>query len=339
MSTATIAFQRPGWIINKREDLFWFLGSSLLGYVALIAFSAGFSVVSAFILWNLLLDGPHVWSTTSRTYLDKSARQRLRWRLWVLFPLLAIGPVMYGLGFSKVFFFVVITWAQYHIAKQHIGFVMLYKRKTGETSDFAIDKRFLISSLMLPWAIYAASGMGLLSFSIARFGLVFCLSCYAAFAGFFILHQFQKRSKGKVLNEPKLLLFALIIPLQWIAFIYAIGRPWGILIAGIATNIGHSFQYLRLTWFHNRNRYEGQTRATIGLAAFVNRSAVLFFATAVFLHLFVTVVLSMQVSGEALIAAFAGFNMAHYYLDSIIWRTRSDQELARALRLDQPRPV
>jgi hypothetical protein len=338
MSTATVAFRRPGWIINRREDLFWFLGSSLLGYVALIAFSAGFSVITAFILWNLLLDGPHVWSTTSRTYLDKDAKQRLSWRLWVLFPLLAIGPMMYGLGASKVFFFMVITWAQYHVAKQHIGFVMLYKRKTGETNDFAIDKRFLISSLMLPWAIYAASEVGLLSFPIARFGLVLCLSCYAAFTGFFILHQFQKRSKGQVLNEPKLLLFALVIPLQWLAFIYAIGRPWGIVIAGIATNIGHSFQYLRLTWFHNRNRYEGQTRATIGLAAFVNRSAVLFFSTAVFLHLFVTVVLRMQISGEALISAFAGFNMAHYYLDSIIWRTRTDPELARALRLDQQGP-
>jgi len=338
MSTATITFESPRWIINKREDLFWFFGSSLLGYVAVIAFSAGFSVITAFILWNLLLDGPHVWSTTSRTYLDKTARQRLSWRLWVLFPLLAIGPVMYGLGFSKIFFFVVISWAQYHVAKQHLGFVMLYKRKTGEASDFAIDRRFLISSLMLPWAIYAASETGLLSFSIARFGLILCLALYAAFAGFFIRHQFQKRSEGKVLNEPKLLLFALVIPLQWIAFIYAIGRPWGIVIAGIATNVGHSFQYLRLTWFHNRNRYEGQSRATIGLAAFVNRSAVLFFCSAVFLHLLVTVVLRMQISGEALISAFAGFNMAHYYLDSIIWRTRADPELARALRLDQPSP-
>ena len=108
MSTAALAFQSPEWIINKRQDLFWFFASSLLGYVALIAFSAGFPVITAFILWNLLLDGPHVWSTTSRTYLDKTARQRLSWRLWVLFPLLAIGPIMYGLGSSKVFFFVVV---------------------------------------------------------------------------------------------------------------------------------------------------------------------------------------------------------------------------------------
>ena len=71
MSAATLSFHSPVWIINKREDLFWFVGSSLLGYIALIALGAGFPVTTAFIMWNLLLDGPHIFSTTSRTYFDK----------------------------------------------------------------------------------------------------------------------------------------------------------------------------------------------------------------------------------------------------------------------------
>jgi len=36
---------------------------------------------------------------------------------------------------------------------------------------------------------------------------------------------------------------------------------------------------------------------------------------------------------QLLLSILVGANMLHYYLDSIIWRTRSDKELAAALRL------
>jgi hypothetical protein len=39
------------------------------------------------------------------------------------------------------------------------------------------------------------------------------------------------------------------------------------------------------------------------------------------------------VTTQGLITAAAGFNMAHYYLDSVIWRVRGDAGLAHALKL------
>ena len=58
------------------------------------------------------------------------------------------------------------------------------------------------------------------------------------------------------MNWPKLGLLMTVIPLQWLALLYASHYgPDGILRAGIALGLFHSFQYHRLMWFHNRNRY------------------------------------------------------------------------------------
>jgi hypothetical protein len=91
---------------------------------------------------------------------------------------------------------------------------------------------------------------------------------YFGFVVFYLTHQIGKACRGEVCNFPKLLLLSIVIPLHWIAFAYASTLPVeeGLLVAGVATNIGHSLQYQRLTWFHNRNRYAGASRSTIGLA-------------------------------------------------------------------------
>lgn len=323
---SAVVLQSP-WIISRRSDLTWFIGTSGLGYLVLAAFVFGTPVLPIAIAWNLLIDGPHIFATVTRTYFDKSARQKLGWRLLIVLPLLTVGPLLLMAGFGKLFTVLFLFWANFHIAKQHVGFVMLWKRKTGERSDFNLDKRFIVISLVTPVVLCFLHEAGV-SRVIGPVSLG-----YTVLAFYFIVHQIRKRIRGEVCNQPKLLLLSVVIPLQWIAFAFAIQQssPDALLVAGIATNIGHGLQYQRLTWFHNRNRY---VDSGAGLALFVNSSLPIFLLTAIVLNLVLVAVPQVWAQGHtAIITAFLGFNMTHYYLDSLIWRVRGDKELALALRL------
>lgn len=255
----------------------------------------------------------------------------------MIIPFALVGPALWISGSGWLVFFAT-SWAQYHVAKQHMGFVMLYKHKTGERSDVVLDKRFVVISLMLPWILYvyrlleppAAQGAAF------RLALLVVALFYGGFVLFYLTHQIGKTFRGEVCNAPKLLLLAVVIPLHWMAFAYASTLPiaQGLLVAGIATNVGHSLQYQRLTWFHNRNRYAGRSRSTIGLASVVNSRLSIFLLTGIVLNLLFAALPKYAMKDyQVLLSILFGANMLHYYLDSIIWRTRSDKELAVALRL------
>jgi len=53
------------------------------------------SRLTAVLIWNLAIDGPHVFATASRTYFDKVSRQKLGWRLWMIIPFALVGPVLW----------------------------------------------------------------------------------------------------------------------------------------------------------------------------------------------------------------------------------------------------
>ena len=239
---------------------------------------------------------------------------------------------MWMLGLGKVFFVLFITWAQYHIAKQHMGFVMLYRVKAGERNDMVWDKRFVVFSLTLPWALYL---YGMLKLPAPQLITFLTFAGYVALAVSYTKLQVKRIKAGEAYSLGKLLLLMVVIPLPWLAFWYASGRPEVFAIAAIATNIGHSLQYQRLMWFHNRNRYAESSRSTIGLAAIINSRITIYLLTAIVLNLLVAGLPHAALHGnETWLAMLTGVNMAHYYLDSQIWRVRSDNELARALRLN-----
>lgn len=329
MSTATLAVPRAyslsqGWIIGKRDDLTWFIGSSLIGYAGLAAIMAGLPIAPFLLVWSLVLNGPHLYTTATRTYFDKSARARLGWRLWLIIPFLLIGPLMYLAGaFNLFFWFLVVGWGQYHTSKQHLGLIMLYKRKARERNGYILDRRFVLISLMVPWALFMYGALG---FPSSREIWLVALLAQLAFT----IHYLTKQ----VGSIPKLLLLALVVPLQWIAFAYIGSNLSSLMLAVAITNIGHSIQYQRLTWFHNQNRYEGKTKETIGLAALVNSRVAIFLLVGVILNLvFVYIPKFAPIGNDILLAAFLGMNLCHYYVDSLIWRTRDDKELAHALNL------
>jgi hypothetical protein len=351
MSTSAItpAFPQPigsrpagtNWIISRKEDLLWFIGPAAISYLALGLMAAGFPITPIYLTWFLFVDGPHVMGTVTRTYMDKRERKRLGWFLWIIVPFSIIGPLMVWAGQSSLFYLFAVCWQHYHIAKQHIGFMMLWKAKNKERDpvDLKLDRWFMLSSTVLPLAIFVIKTR-LMDWrpvhGLAQIVVWAATAAYVLFAFIYVLHQIRKFRAGTPLNPPKLMLLAVLVPLQWIAFLYAASfGADGILRAGITLGLFHSFQYHRLVWFHNKNRYSApEAGEQYGAAAFFARSLGNYIIVAIGLHFALNVLPQAYFPAvQWLAAAIWGIPFTHYMLDSKIWRVRGDKELAAALRI------
>lgn len=333
------ADRRPSrWIIGPADDLTWFILSTLGGYVTLLLFKVGVPLFPILLVFLLVIDSPHVWSTLTRTYFDKSQRKKRRLQLFAIVPLLLVGPAMSMLGQARLFFILAYAWAYYHHAKQEYGFVMLYKSKNRDRAevDMRLDRLFIMVSMILPYAWYIAENYSL----TRRFPLLapvvgLILSAYIVLVMVFVARQIQKYLRREVMNWPKLSLLVLAVPLQWTAFSYAIHHEFGILAAAIPINTFHALQYHRLMWFHNRNHYSDPVvKAQAGFAGVINSSVVFYIGIVFFINLAFFSIASngFQLQG-VWTTTFWGISFTHYFLDSKIWRVRGDKELAAALRL------
>ena len=345
MSSATLlphavapSAERPAarWIVSKNQDLTWFIGSATAGYAALALFAAGAPILPIQLVWFFLVDGPHVASTVTRTYFDKAERRRLGWYLWLPLPLLLIGPAMAVAGFASLFFLLAAIWQQFHVVKQHFGFVMLYKAKNKERdrTDFLLDRWFLLLSLFIPLGMFVIRTHPVLdAFTPLRWVEVVVLLGYAALAIAWLGRQAQKLRGGGLMNWPKLGLLAAVVPLQWLALLYASHHGAGaIQLASIPLGLFHGLQYHRLMWFHNQNRYaQPGAGERNGVAVQLAKSAGIYFAVAVTFNFLLSYLPVALFPFEAMQAAVWGFAFTHYLMDAKIWHVRSDKGLAAAL--------
>jgi|SRR5579883_371528 len=328
---------RTNWIISRRDDLTWFIGPAAISYIAYGLMASGFPITLIYLIWLVGIDGPHVIATVTRTYFDKQERKRLGWFLWIIVPLTLAGPLMVWAGQASLFYLFAVCWQHYHIAKQHFGFIMLWKAKNKERDAFDLkaDRIFLLASTILPLAMFVFRTR-LASYAFLQISANVLLALYGAMTIGYIAHQVRKFRAGQSMNTPKLLLLGVLVPLQWMIFMHAatFGAD-GILRAGITLGLFHSFQYHRLLWFHNRNRYavpEGWKQ--FGLAAFFAKDFGIYLFTAIGLHIALSILpQTMNPGVEWIKAAVWGIPFTHYMLDSKIWRVRGNKELAAALRL------
>jgi hypothetical protein len=341
LAPTSAALARSGearWIISKREDLIWFIGSALPSYLTLAFLAAGAPLVPFQFVWFFALDGPHVLATVTRTYCDKEARHKLGWFLWMIVPLLLVGPAMAWAGYASLFFLIAVCWQHVHIVKQHFGFCMLYRAKNREKGqgDAQLDRWFLLASLSIPLAIFVLrTHPEWTSAVFLKWAPAVGLAAFLAFAVVWIGRQVDKFRDGVPLNWPKLGLFAAVVPLQWLAFLHATHYgPDGILRAGIVLGMFHGIQYHRLLWFHNRNRYTGPDAAQrYGLAARLASSVAIYLVVAIGLNVLLNFAPTVIFPTQLVQAAIWGVPFMHYCLDARIWRVRGDKDLATALHM------
>ena len=328
---------RSRWIISRGQDLTWFIGSAAISYLALGLMSVGFPITLIYLIWLVGVDGPHVVATVTRTYFDTEERKRLGWFLWIIVPLMLGGPLMVWAGQASLFYLFAVCWQHYHIAKQHFGFVMLWKAKNKERDplDLKLDRWFVLTSTILPLTLFVVRTR-LMDWRSAQWIGGAALVVYLGFTGVYIWRQVQKHRAHLPMNTPKLLLLSVLVPLQWMAFLDAASLgPDGIIRAGIALGLFHSFQYHRLLWFHNRNRYSTPDAAERhGLAALFAKDFGYYLFLAIGLYILLAIVpQAMFPAVEWIKAAIWGIPFTHYMLDSKIWRVRGNKELAAALKI------
>lgn len=303
------------WLINKRGDWLWVMGGAIASYLILAAFAAGLPILPMTLVMLVALEGPHIFATTTRSYLDPAERKRFGWFLLLVVPLTLLGPAMVWLGMAQPFFVFAFCWLHIHIAKQHVGVVMLYKRKAGEMDDIKLDKYFLLGSLTLPVLLFF--GRGYLPASvITGSGVVFC-----GIACLYVVRQFGKQ---KVVL-PKLLLMALVVPLQWLAFWYAANSGHGIKAAGILIALGHALQYHKLTRLYHKTEEAEMGRKklwhSLGGYLFVILT----------LNLVFNVIPRFAVESDYAFAALWGMSFQHYILDGRLWKTKNYPIFRKAL--------
>jgi hypothetical protein len=329
-------FSGTRWIVSQTDDLVWFVGTALLGYLAIGLMSAGFPLPLLTAIWILGIDGPHVTGTVTRTYFDKHERRRLGWLLWALIPLLFIGPLAVFVGQGALFFLFAVCWQHYHITKQHVGFVMLWKAKNRErdAAEMKLDRWYVLASGVIPLALFVVRTR-LAPGTLVNVVTISAVAAFGVHSVIYAAFQIRKWRAGKPMNAPKLLLLAGLVPLQWLAFGYAASfGPDGITRAGIALGLFHSLQYHRLMWFHNKNRYQVEgSREKHGLAAVLGQKFGYYFAAAIALYWIADILPQTIFPVQWLQASLWGIAFMHYLLDSKIWRVRGDKELAAALHL------
>jgi hypothetical protein len=213
---------------------------------------------------------------------------------------------------------------------------MLWKAKNREreAAERNLDRWFLLASAIVPLALFVIRTR-LAAWPLFATAGTAATVVYGLLAVYYIGYQVRKFRAGRAMNAPKLLLLAMLVPLQWLAFLHAATLgPGGIIRAGIALGLFHSLQYHRLLWFHNKNRYQTpDAPGKHGLAARLAKNFGYYIFAAIGLHFLTTILPQALFPVEWLKAAIWGFAFTHYFLDSKIWHVRGDKELATALRM------
>ena len=369
MNSRTISIR---WITDRNYDLLWYIGACISSY-ALIYLNVGLGITALLLwwFWIISVDGPHVFATISRTYLDseeRKARSKLLTGslLWFL-----LGPSAILLGIltgTRLTFFLFLAfaqlWAYWHVVRQHYGFLVLYQKKNGEPSGRAnpIDYWIFYILMLAPFVSFllrhpeARAELGLsLQMSAPEYWTLILLH---SLIGGAILIYVAKEVRNNNVNLPKNLFLMACVPLHLFLFLHPyISTKLDLRLFVVFVTFYHNVQYHGIVWFYNRNRYgQDQEGTRFGLASRVSRSFLTYYVIGVLFTVFYrypqwfciglavpfapgpnwiseTSMGSLFKISDLAIAFWWGFALNHYYLDQKIWRLSRDQQLNKDLKV------
>jgi len=223
----------------------------------------------------LLVGGPHMYATWTRTALDVDffARHRTLVYSSLIIPLVVIGLALINLQLLLTIFFL---WASIHVLHQIIYINDLYENRRAANLSLAsrlADYGVILTALypLAAWKISTgrfAIGPNNLSEiigNIVPLGPWMVWLAGGAFAlalGVWVAKSIAEWRRG-TLHVPKTVFIALTVTASF--FVPALGN---LDTAFQGMNVWHSFQYLALTWMLNNMRYE---RGELKSSTFVQR--------------------------------------------------------------------
>ncbi|WP_163994889.1 hypothetical protein [Pyxidicoccus caerfyrddinensis] len=377
MSAVTLTAAAParsGWLVDRRHDLISTVGGAAAS-LALVGLHVwgGVSSLVLWWAWVLALDGPHLFATVSRTYLDAREWQTRRRLLLGSLGWFASGPLCFGVSAllgTKVPFVVFLTlaslWAYWHVVRQHYGIMVLYQRKGGESSavDRKLDSVTLYTGLLAPFVAFAVTHPT----ARRQLGLtgeptwepVVAGACFALVGALVVLYavrQVLRWRAGQRVNGPKMLMMGAALGLTAVVFWPSVSARMDFIMFAVAVTAFHNVQYHGVVWFYHRNRYHsaGVDPKAFGWAPQVSRRFVIYAVCGVVFTLLyrglgcgfgahpgcggfdLRLPLAAGLTLRDLMGGFIwGFALHHYYLDQKIWRVSRDAGLNKDLKLGTP---
>lgn len=286
MTASAVAFRagvraEPGWLWNRRWDLTFISLSGVLVAVPYLAYiglleiqpllqplarifggdieSVSRNLVNAIVA--LVVGGPHMYATFSRTALDTDFVKRHPRFVWssVLIPVVVVGLAFFNLSLLLTLFF---FWASLHVLHQILYIVELYnhRRPTGLSrlsrySDYAVVMTSLypLAAVRIASGAFAIGPNNLSSFigSFIPLGPWMVWLAGGAFAvslAVWLVKSAGEAARG-ALHLPKTVFIALTVVASF--FVPSLEN---LDTAFQGMNLWHSLQYLALTWMLNNLR-------------------------------------------------------------------------------------
>jgi hypothetical protein len=361
--SATPSRVETAWVIGRRCDLAFLIGGSLVAYGLLAAHLLfGVAAVVIYCVWILAIDGPHVFATLSRTYLEPSERAAraglLRWSL----GLFALGPASVGLSALTgtrlpydLFLVGCSLWAYWHVVRQHYGVMVLYKKKAGDMApaDDHVDATCLYVGLLAPFVGFVLSNPRALAMAGLSVPPPWALpAAWGAFGAAVLalgLRQLLRLVQGRAFNGSKVLFVLTALSVSAVVMSPAVAsRIQYEAVFPIVTSF-HNVQYLAIVWFfHEHRRRDGLYVPAVARSIWVLLGAGVVFTIGyrVLLGCAFSAWPGCDVGAETIalpagltlsdlgVGFLWGFALHHYYLDQKIWHVRRDRAVSRDLGLD-----
>lgn len=288
------------YLLSKRQDRIWISGSAFFSLLLIIPLALWPPIIPLlFWCWALFFDGPHIWSTYSRTYLDSASwRQNttlyLGSLLILLLPLLVvtIDLLKANTPLLFIFFSFALIWAYYHIVRQHYGFLSLYDRKAKNSAhDHSINKLCLYLGLWLPYlhlginhranreyfALHYLDQMPylhlLLTWLPAILSMLIVLFC--------LMRYMYRKAKN---SEAELFLFICITSHSLLFYLATELEPLlpaansaaqQLMVITMLVTLTHNIQYLAFVWGFNKKNYQAngsQANSNLKIVQRLNRN-------------------------------------------------------------------
>ena len=296
-------------IISPKQDLVFLHGGAywLVPIMAVMILWPA-SVPVLFWFWALCFDGPHLWATLSRTYIDLESWRSKR-TLYLGSLIIIILPVLiYYIGLAlnqpSVFFLFLsfaMLWAYHHIVRQHYGFLSLYDRKSNsDPNTHRLSKRYLYLGLWLPYLHLGLNhpvniklfGLQALHQSIVLHQLIFWLPI--TLSALIIAHVAWLAYRHQQGRNARVFLLHCLLSHSLILYVFSRFEP----VIGQSRNdaqyfmgitllltLFHNVQYLAFVWQYNRRVYgvnpkDSSNPAKATMARLLNQNFLMFFLCA-----------------------------------------------------------
>jgi len=356
------------WIGGPVFDLCFFFGAAPVSLLAgVLCLFVPSLIVPLWFAWLLLFDGPHLFATWQRTYLDAATRRSEAALLWTSLLWLLPGPVLLGVAWLTgtpdaflLFLAVAAVWSFHHAVRQLHGILALYQRLGQAAADARkLDGRLLHGVLWCAFALFllahpanraaigfpaalepfVPAGVGVLAAALLAASACWC----AIVARRWRQGQAIKPGLFAIAVAAGTFLFAFfVIGLREPLLPQAVGPEQVFMVVTIVTGILHGTHYLAIVAVADSRRrtLAGSAASPFGTLARTYAVLVLLSAPYIGINLLRGVspvaspVLPDSPTAQVFLALYWGLFFHHYWLDQKIWKPSSDARLRAELGLE-----